>query len=249
MILAGCAKSPPMAETLPEPSEPTPTAEAVVETPQQSVDTTAAPTSAATYTLTRQIHESMPEYTFTLNIIPETWLDYGSYTTDIEIRDESGAVLQVLEDLHTVFSPREDERVLEFGDWNFDGYLDISIWKHPGGSARNDPHFYWIWDATAGGCVEAERLSEMSEYSTLTFYAEEQVIGSFTRSGIEHYGTAWYRYVGDELEEYMLIYAYGETMYNEDGEAIGVDWQNTTEELMNGEWVVTNETHEEILYD
>ena len=201
------------------------------------------------FAVRRQIHESLPEYIFELCTIAETWQDIGNYVTDIKIRDENGVVLQVFEGIHTEFAPGENARVFEPGDWNFDGYLDIRVWEHRGGSMRNDPHLYWLWDAGVGEYVPDDTLSEMSWGMSLTFNDDEKTIISFFKDGWMGLYKGLYIYNGDELIKIKSDAMESNHIYGEDENITGIRTEYTTEEFINGEWVVTGQTREEVLYD
>lgn len=55
-----------------------------------------------------------------------------------------------------------DEYGFSLDDWNFDGYLDISLWSYEGGTMGNSPHYYWLWDKDKNEFVECEELEELS---------------------------------------------------------------------------------------
>lgn len=50
-----------------------------------------------------------------------------------------------------------------FDDWNFDGYLDISLWSFEGGTMGNSPHYYWLWDKDKNTYIENTQLGGLSD--------------------------------------------------------------------------------------
>ncbi|MNI56670.1 hypothetical protein D3C73_1116880 [compost metagenome] len=65
----------------------------------------------------------------------------------------------------------------DLDDWNFDGYLDISLWKDRGGTSLNAPHYYWLWDNEQGRFVINKELGDLSEetYVGLDYSAQELI--------------------------------------------------------------------------
>lgn len=47
-------------------------------------------------------------------------------------------------------------------DYNFDGYLDISIRLCQGGSIHNQPTLFWLWNSDSNQFIESSELSQIS---------------------------------------------------------------------------------------
>jgi rhodanese-related sulfurtransferase len=197
------------------------------------------------FTATRRIHEQMPEWTFSLRGKKvEEYYDYGnSHINEITIRDNSGAIIQVLADLYTglPFASEDNMYGLVFGDWNFDGYLDIGLWMCPGGSMRNNPHYYWLWDNDSGSFIQNEQLEVISKTSTISINTDMRRLESYTRiSSLEHV-TVYYEYKDGD---FSLVGA-TEKFYRE----IANDeyaWHVVVSKYINGEWVVVEEYYEDL---
>jgi hypothetical protein len=115
----------------------------------------------------KQIHESLPVFEFRLDgryNYEHELFDYVEVNKLTVICEEIG-LWQEFDDLQTI----DTENVglytvnpswLHFEDWNLDGYLDISLFKHPGGTMGNATHYYWLWDVERGEFVEVYREEE-----------------------------------------------------------------------------------------
>ena len=77
---------------------------------------------------------------------------------------------------------------ISFNDWNFDGYLDISLWKWVGGTSLNAPQYFWLWDNDAFMFVRNEELEKISDYSYLETDTENRRFTAYSRDG------AWVNY-------------------------------------------------------
>jgi rhodanese-related sulfurtransferase len=110
----------------------------------------------------RSIHESLGTFTFVIDgyYIPEykvnylktRWVLWNTYRSihTISIKNTEGMMLQVINDLDTMNEHARENNMfgLTFQDWNFDGYLDISLKQYLGGTSGNRPEYYWLWDTS-----------------------------------------------------------------------------------------------------
>ncbi|MDR0915746.1 MAG: hypothetical protein LBN02_00945, partial [Oscillospiraceae bacterium] len=223
--------------------EPSPSAATEVEPTVPSVEPTVPPDLV----LRKQINENLPEFEVAVTIssreIADLIWDFP-YSADITINSLNELYYQTITDILTDMNIAVDERGIVFDDYNFDGYLDLCVWMHTGGTSLNMPHYYWLWDSTANTYVENALLEELSSGATLYADAESGRVSASVRLGgygghIDYY--EWYR---DELvcvKTYEMLMS---TVYNDSGEEIGTDTRYTTTELINGEWVITSDEHE-----
>lgn len=207
------------------------------------------------YTTNKKINENMPEFTF--HITGSNVKKYGgSYDRtkyyimfdenkieNISIKDDNGTVVQVLNNLYTENPASEiDMYGLLFDDWNFDGYLDIGLWRYRGGSMGNNPHYYWLWDNRLGKFVENADLEEISEYSYISVNGDTRQIECYTRYG--GYGgiVCYYKYENGifvlvRSKEYNIISAPDD----EDRKITHV----VIQDLINGEMTITEDYYED----
>jgi hypothetical protein len=129
-----------------------------------------APAITEGRTVTMRVHESLPEFTFrhTIKNYESTGIyDYwGDDYIHITITDEYGNLIQELEgvNVHRGFIGS----VAEFGDYNFDGYLDMRLQQFNNGVSFSwDAHYYWLWDTEISQFVPSERLMEISDIAIL----------------------------------------------------------------------------------
>lgn len=223
-------------------------------------------------TVKARIASRMPEYTFVLTgeVFEGDWY-YDGYEGEggrtiytrsphvqkITILDGKGRMLQELNGLdteyiyHSIYWDEDDflntdfseiEYLnFEFTDWNFDGYLDISLQKWEGGSMRNVPCYFWLWDAKKRQFIEQTQMEIVSEYSGLYAYPETQTIEAYTRDGGWGYWIGTYKFFGDE---FTLIRNDDMRYEVEDN---GDFYEHlVTEELINGEMVVTEDLRKRV---
>ena len=144
------------------------------------------------FTLTQSIHEDMPPFTIRLlGRWIKGWCFEARGEVDgvqanihvLQVMDAAGNVLQEFDRLGTLPPQRADSFGLHFADYNFDGFLDMALYVHEGGSMRNAPHLYWLWDTAAGQFVRNNELERASDFATVSIIEGQQRLRVFTRVG------------------------------------------------------------------
>jgi len=162
-----------------------------------------------------QVHEDMMPIIVRLDIWArgEWW---NEHTIDVTVRwdDEEGTLIQEMPGLVAHDNPRLMPW-LRFEDYNQDGYMDMSLHRDSGGSMRNRPHFFWLWDAELEQFVTNEFLQDISNGSTV-FVTEEGRVRSFARGGWFFYGFREYEY--HEAKGFVLVYSIFTEYWHEDDE-------------------------------
>ncbi len=148
------------------------------------------------FSVTKKINEQLQDFTF--QITGNNVKKYGVSSDNtkyyimldenkiegITIKDTNGNLMQELGGLVAETPSGEEEMYgFLFEDWNFDGYLDIGLWKFPGGSMRNNPYYYWLWDNSLNKFIENAELEEISDYATVQVNHDTKQIESYTRLG------------------------------------------------------------------
>jgi rhodanese-related sulfurtransferase len=196
------------------------------------------------FTVNQKIHNDMPEFIFHIRgtNVPEDFSE--SSVVSITITNENGDLIQEITDLNTMgtrdrFPPNGIPEMygFSFDDWNFDGFMDISLWRSPGGTMRNNPTYYWLWDNSIGQYVRNEQLENMSNWSTPRIYEELQLVECFTRSGWDWNATVYFEYQNGSFVEVKYV----ERNVGRPDDENNYDTRITVNELINGKWVVTNE--------
>jgi len=151
---------------------------------------------------------------------------YGFNEYDVEIRiwDEWGDRLQEITDIWASYDLRsanwvwilEDNPLnFHFADYDGDGFLDMGLRRSPGGSLRNDPHYYWLWVPevgwpTSGQFVENRDLMMLSLETAVSPYVRDGYIRSYYRITMGH--DVWLTYVIEDGE--MVRVRREETRYS-----------------------------------
>ena len=136
-----------------------------------------------------------------------------AYEATITVMCENGEILQRIEGLEVSYSlasgpwagvsDRDNPLNFHFVDYNGDGYLDMGLRLHMGGSMRNDPHLFWLWDVQSGQFVRDRELEEISWEATVSLN-EDGRIEAFTRAG----GWAQYLVTWEYIDgEFVRIYS------------------------------------------
>ena len=83
---------------------------------------------------------------------------------------------------------------LHFGDYNFDGYLDIALNIRQGGNRDRGDFYYWLWDNSLEQFVFNEQLSlQMRNNGSIVIHQERQLVVSwFSHVGGRHH--TYYKY-------------------------------------------------------
>ena len=171
-------------------TEPTGGAATTEETPTQAATTEFIP-GPVRHTVVKRIHESLPEFTFTLYGDPDAELEDSSSIHTIVVSAEG--FYQKLDGIETVSPDFLADYGLSFSDFNGDGYLDIQLFKYRGGTMRNEPSIFWLWDGGARGFVRNEQLEELAESAGVSV-EEDGRVSCYTRLGVGEYVTAYYSY-------------------------------------------------------
>lgn len=113
----------------------------------------------------------------------------------IEIRAINGDFYQLIDGLFTLLRPYVDNYGFKFGDWNADGVMDLKLQELEGGSMRNEPSLFWLWNNEQAMFVENKQLREISDSSTVYFESQEDNrLCSYTHIGPEEYAVNYYEY-------------------------------------------------------
>jgi len=114
----------------------------------------------------------------------------------LTINNRDSRVSQAFFDLNTEnsYASEDDMYGLSFDDWNFDGYLDVSLLRSPGGTMKNKPTYYWLWDNSAQEYIANDELNELSLESTVMAASELRQVIAFTRTGPIGYFTGYYEF-------------------------------------------------------
>lgn len=65
---------------------------------------------------------------------------------------------------------------LSFDDWNFDGFMDISLWIAEGGTSLNSPSYFWLWNNEKQKYVRNKDLEEISSETFMGIDTKKQQI-------------------------------------------------------------------------
>lgn len=127
-------------------------------------------------------------------------------------------------------------------DWNFDGFLDISLWMHEGGTSLNSPHYYWLWDDNENCYIRNQDLEDINGNTYMDIDKQNrQIVAAERRS--DGYFHGYYKWQAGEI---VLV-------KTEDLEYV-VPIDNKTEkakghyiikELINGKMQITNEYYKD----
>ena len=196
------------------------------------------------FTAAQRIHESMPEFEFTLEGMHVLVTDNGEVWWDgheIEALTITGTdgLHQVFDSLYTSNTRAEESNSygLELEDWNFDGFLDVSLLKYPGGAGSRGAYYFWLWNPETGRFEANTQLEELTYYSTLEAVPASGYVVSYYQLDHDSYGTSSYRYEDDgSLTEIKRVEEIWETDEND-----GLSVRVIVYELMFGEMVVIDD--------
>jgi hypothetical protein len=211
-----------------EPEETTPATEPVT--------TTEAESWPIRHTVKKRIGEGMPEFTFTLLGNPGEDAD-GLNSIRAIVFEDGG---QRLEGFETVgpFTP-ENDYGLAFADFDNDGALDIRLRKWEGGSMRNEPSLFWLWDEGSRSFVRNEQLELLSDEAGVSVGGDGRV-SCYTRVMYGEYGTSYYSFADGEFVEEERVEVHREA-------ADGVTYSITeTYRLVDGEMKLVSTDREKV---
>ena len=203
-------------------------------------------------------HESLQEFIFSLEGVeltkcglePDEPFDpHNSFIRihTMTITSADGSIKQEYTDLDTdsYFSNgiiSASAPGLSFDDWNFDGYIDASLFMFQGGTSRNSPHYYWLWDVDAGEYVMNKEMENASLSSRLEQDPVKNQIVGWSRHG--GWGGIYCYY--EFRDNLFTLVRTMEVLVS--GEPEDDEWTYTKiiiEDLIDGEMVVTREFLEE----
>ena len=209
-----------------------------------------------TFTTTQCISPDMDKLTFTLEGYStrsymrnfertQFWPFANSSIHTITIHTADGTVLQEITGLVTKHHVASEANMygLEFDDFNFDGYMDMMLWQFPGGSMRDMPSYFWLWDSEAGLFVPNECLMDISMGASITTIPEYRQIQAFSRGGPGLYGRSIYEY-HDGLFVLVRDVLY-EFFYSDDDDSTEVTRRVTETNHITGEVTVTYQVETE----
>jgi len=197
----------------------------------------------------QRICDNMPEYDF--KVFAYFNRSTNGYTIEqLTITNAStGSIIQ------EILIPKSDEYLntsvptfyrdtmgLDFEDYNFDGYIDMSLLKHQGGTSGNMPRFYWLWDNDTEQYVSNSQLEELSDVSWIGVEREKKQITSNVRYNIG-YETWYYEYISGE---YVVVKSEESRLDDSEWSNGIVLWRTIISEVIDGEMVVTEEFYENI---
>jgi hypothetical protein len=195
------------------------------------------------FSQTQTIGKGLPAFTFKLEgVAKESFYQISKLT----ISGADGKFEQAITGLSTGFHASDDSYGLELADWNFDGFLDISLLRADGGSSGNSPHYYWLWDAQKNRFAENKQLTEKSELNSLQIKSNEKQITGFSRAGPREYHTVVMEY---RAGEYVIISTEAMLFTSIDDDPNHVFKRVIVEKNINGKMVVTSDTEEKVFRD
>ena len=118
----------------------------------------------------------------------------------VDILNGNGEIHQRLDGFTTLWFGDD----LVFEDFNHDGYVDIQLHACEGGSMRNEPSLFWLWDAKQYKYVENEQLEEISSEASVTV-EDDGRIRAYTREGAWGYYLSYYSYRSDKFIEVEIV--------------------------------------------
>jgi|GEM_PF-1943291 len=163
----------------------------------------------AIFRTTQRIHPAMPEFTFyrTVGERVRGWyyVFAGQYVT-LAVKDENGNLIQEIGGLtqgghHTQdVAIREGTFGIRFADFNFDGYLDMQIFRaiNPG-TAGGAWASYWLWNAETAQFEENTQLNEIHNMTNLSVNEETRQIENSMRLGSGHFRTNFFEFENGEF--------------------------------------------------
>ena len=139
------------------------------------------PTTEPSNTITKQINEAMPPFTFHIQISTEPTIHehdpHPMHETAILITDPQGEIIQHIDGLfQSALVVNWNE--LRFSDLNSNGYMDMSLLKRSG-LRGTGAHYVWMWDAEKGQFLLHEQLMEIVAHN-LSFSGELGTEGLLT---------------------------------------------------------------------
>jgi len=222
---------------------PTTTSEASIRLPEI--------TEPINHTVVNRIHPDMGEFTFTLKGVFTRRYGREYYEPSvierininiIEIRDENGSLLQVLDGFETYQDLWTENNDYGFGlfELNNDGYLDIQLVRSVGHFSLC--RYSWLWDNQQRLFVSNQQLNELYE-SWLEVTLDEGRIRCMSKGFLPNgmrWEFEWYEYRNDM---FVLVESMITESYSEDDEWYGYVY-TLVKKLIDGEMKTVSETRE-----
>jgi len=206
------------------------------------------------YMVTRRINNYLPEFEFRVEGVLDKTGNSSYKTGTVRIHtlatsSEGGVYRQVFTNLATRLYEHEIESGrygLSFDDWNFDGYQDVGLRIHYGGTGHNNPHYYWLWDNDTRQFVVNPELENISDDSDIQIDHDNKQLSCFTRNPPSGRCIQKYEY---RNSEFVMVYR----------EVTDLDWEQyknglffmhiKIETLIDGNMVVIKDCYEELTDD
>ena len=135
----------------------------------------------------QRIHESLPEFTFTLH---GYLIDDDLYNVWIQFADDEVQFHQQLA------GQTMNLDWFHFADYNNDGYLDIGLHGYERWAMREQFTQVWLWDNSRQKFVENEQLSQLPNISV----DNDGRVVSYLKEGAERY-FSYYSYIDGNFVE------------------------------------------------
>lgn len=205
-----------------------------------------------TFTMSEQITPYGPELEFVLhgyelrNYMRNfdrthfwAWHEYSVHT--IYVNHIGGTPLQEITGLETRQSIMSEPQNfgLFFDDFNFDGYMDMTLFAFPGGTMRNAPSYFWLWCNELEQFVLCDFLTELSWGASIGANHELNIITTFTRGGPSHHYLGEYEYRNDEFVAIRYIIQEFVWRDDDDDEDAWEGWRITERDPATGVETVT----------
>lgn len=127
------------------------------------------------FTFIQSISSTLTPFTF--RILGKTLYNNTLQVTNIYVSDTDGALIQEVElDARPRDASENNRYGLEFGDYNFDGFLDMTIRRYPGVVRNNRTNYYWLWNDETHQFVYSWELSEaVTEENLINFTVTQSI--------------------------------------------------------------------------
>jgi len=150
-----------------------------------------------------QIHPDMPLFTFRrilgdYLVYPEHYMGLFTREVTIIIKEEDGNIIQEITGLvqeSTSGWLRDNWYDITLVDYNFDGYLDMSLVRFTdSGTGMFVTRYVWLWSAELGQFVENEQLAGILSVQNININQETHQIEVWARAWVRHHFLFVYEY-------------------------------------------------------
>jgi len=152
----------------------------------------------------------------------------------IQVKNHEGELIQEFDGLRAYPALWLDSYGVHFADYNFDGFLDMVLSVDEGGSMRNSPSLYWLWDNEQGKFVYNNELSDLSNHSTIEINEGHNSLWASWHGGGMSGGGRGLRYIDGVFVEVSA--AERDYVELENGE---LALRTRGRDLLNGTWETT----------